>query len=154
MRKLDSVKPFWAFALYALVDTLYAGMGMGVPIFNIAFGFVVGWLAAGRACAQTPDLHTALRKVWSYALLTSAWTPLLMLVIWGPFTLKLFDPSVDLAQTGIPLILYDPRASFIGWQVLMMLISPFLQFLLSVFGSFLTFLFVSSRWPGGRPRVP
>ncbi len=135
MRKLDSLQPRWAYALYALVDTLCAGVGMGVPIFNIAFGLVVGWIAAGRARAQAPDLHTALRKALHYALLASAWTLLLMLVIWGPFTLKLFDPSVDLAQTGIPLILYDPRASFIGWQVLMMFVSPFLQLLTTVFAA-------------------
>jgi len=135
MRKLDSMKPFWAFTLYVLADTLCAGVGMGVPIFNIGFGFVVGWLSVGRARAQTPDLRAVLRKALHYALVTSAWTLLLMWVIWGPFTLKLFDPSADLTKTGIPLILYNPMASFIGWQVLMMLISPFLQLLTTVFAA-------------------
>jgi hypothetical protein len=132
MHKLESMQSKWAYALYALADTLCTGAGMGVPFFNIACGFVVGWIAAGRARAQTSDLRAALRLSLRYALLTSAWTLLLMLIIWGPFTLKLFDPRVDLAQTGIPLILYDPRASFIGWVVLMMLISPFLQLLTTV----------------------
>jgi len=96
---------------------------------------VVGWVAAGRARAQTSDLPAALRLVLRYALLTCAWTLLLMLVLWGPFALKYLDPSADLSQTGIPLILYDPRASFVGWVVLMMLISPFLQLLTTVFAA-------------------
>ena len=135
MHKLDSMKPFWAFSLYALADTLCAGFGMGVPIFNIGFGFVVGWLLVGRARAQAPDLRAVLRKALLYALVTNAWTLLLMLAIWGPVTLKLFDPRVDLAKIGIPLILYEPTASFIGWQVLMMFISPFLQLLTTVFAA-------------------
>jgi hypothetical protein len=36
---------------------------------------------------------------------------------------------------GIPMILYDPRASFIGWMVLMIIISPVLQILTTVFSS-------------------
>ena len=40
---------------------------------------------------------------------------------------------------GIPLILYDPRWSFIGWMVLMIIISPFLQLLTIIFASFFRF---------------
>ena len=52
----------------------------------------------------------------------------------------LFDPRADLANFGIPLILFDPQASFIGWLVLMIAISPFLQLLATLFGSHLTLL--------------
>jgi hypothetical protein len=38
------------------------------------------------------------------------------------------------------MILYEPRASFIGWLVLMILISPVLQMLTTLFGSYLTLL--------------
>ena len=38
------------------------------------------------------------------------------------------------------MILYEPLASFIGWQVLMVLISPFLQLLTTLFGSYLAIL--------------
>jgi len=35
----------------------------------------------------------------------------------------------------MPLLLFEPLTSFIGWIVLMVLISPFLQLLMTVFGS-------------------
>ena len=49
---------------------------------------------------------------------------------------------------GHPFILYDPKISFIGWLVLMMFISPFLQLLTTIFGSYLTLLrwLKSNRW--------
>jgi hypothetical protein len=47
----------------------------------------------------------------------------------------LSDPAADIAHFGIPLILYEPVASFIGWIVLMVLISPFLQALAAAFSS-------------------
>ncbi len=52
----------------------------------------------------------------------------------------LFDPSADLANFGIPLILFDPTASFVGWLALMIVISPFLQFLMTLFGAHSTWL--------------
>jgi len=45
-----------------------------------------------------------------------------------------------LANFGIPLILYEPRASFIVWLILMIVISPFLQFLMTLFGAQLALL--------------
>jgi hypothetical protein len=54
----------------------------------------------------------------------------------------LFDPGADLANFGIPLILYEPRASFIGWLVLMIVISPVLQLLTTLLGSHLALI----RW--------
>jgi len=96
---------------------------------------VVGWVAAGRARAQTSDLPAALRLVLRYALLTCAWTLLLMLVIWGPFAFRYAQPGADLTQTGVPMFLFEPGASFVGWVVLMVLISPFLQLLTTVFAA-------------------
>jgi hypothetical protein len=72
-----------------------------------------------------------------YALLTSAVTLFWMVVIWAPTIRLLFNPGSDIANFGIPMILYEPLASFIGWIVLMILVSPFLQFLTTIFGSFL-----------------
>ncbi len=54
----------------------------------------------------------------------------------------LSDPAADLANFGIPPILYEPRASFIGWLVLMIAISPVLQLLMSLLGSHLALI----RW--------
>ncbi len=54
----------------------------------------------------------------------------------------LSDPAADLANFGIPPILYEPRASFIGWLVLMIAISPVLQLLTTLLGSHLALI----RW--------
>jgi hypothetical protein len=67
-----------------------------------------------------------------------------MAVLWGPVTTMLFDPAADLANFGIPMILYEPLPSFIAWLVLMIFISPFLQLLTTLFASYLT-LTVSTR---------
>jgi hypothetical protein len=64
-----------------------------------------------------------------------------------------FNPVINPGNMGLPLLLYEPRESLIGWLVLMILVSPFLQFLLTVFGSHVTLLFMFSRWPDGPPRV-
>jgi hypothetical protein len=78
---------------------------------------------------------------------TSAVTFALMAIIWGSVTPMLFDPAADFANFGIPLILYDPKVSFIGWLILMIFISPFLQLLTTLFSSYLTLLVWLRRRP-------
>jgi hypothetical protein len=143
MNKLYTLKWGWVLAVYCLLDVFCVGMGMGVPIFNILFGFVVGWYAVRRIVLSSTALHEILKSVLLYAALTSGITALLMAVLWGSMAPMLFDPAVDLRDTGIPMILFEPRASFIGWLVLMIAISPFLQFLMTLFGAHVTLL----RWP-------
>jgi hypothetical protein len=58
----------------------------------------------------------------------------LLLAVWGPVVPSAFDPDYDFENFGMPLILFDPWASFVGWLVLMILISPFLQSLTTAFG--------------------
>ena len=113
---------------------------MGVPIFCILFGFLVGWFVVKYITVTTSSVPQVFRKVLRYALLTSAVTLIWMLAIWGPTIAMLFDPGRDLANFGIPMILYKPLASVIGWIVLMILISPFLQLLTTIFGSYLALL--------------
>jgi hypothetical protein len=115
-------------------------MGMGVPIFNILFGFAVGWYVVRAVEARTQRLEDILLKLLPLAVATTAYTFLVMAVLWGQWTVILFDPSTDYANLGIPLILFDPKASFIGWQVLMILISPLLQVMSTLFGSHVTLL--------------
>ena len=138
MNRLQEIKPLWAWLIYALLDTIYVGLGMGVPFFTILFGFVVGWTIALRIGPEEQDIRVTLRKVLRCAALTSGFTLLLMAILWGRTIALLFDPAADLANFGIPMILYEPRASFIGWIVLMIFISPFLQFLMTVLGSVVT----------------
>ena len=129
-----------ALLLFIVLDLLCVGMGMGVPIFCIFFGFLVGWYIARRAIVNTESQKEILKRVLVSAIITSLFTFMLMCFIWLPFGTKLFDPTTDFKNLGIPLILYDPKASFIGWLVLMIFISPFLQLLTTIFASYLTML--------------
>jgi hypothetical protein len=63
-----------------------------------------------------------------------------MLAIWGTTIPMLFDPTVDLANFGHPMLLFDPRASFIGWLILMIIISPILQLMTTIFSAFITLM--------------
>jgi hypothetical protein len=141
LNRLFRLKPGWALVIFLILDTICVGMGMGVPIFCIFFGFLVGWYIVGMAAATIEQIGEVLKKALLYAIITSAFTFVVMAVIWGRCVSVLFDPAADVANFGIPLILYDPTASFIGWLVLMIAISPFLQFLMTLFGSYLTLLY-------------
>lgn len=138
MRFLFSLKIGWAFAIYALIDILCAGLGMGVPFFCIVLGLPVGWVIVRRLDPHLLSTREMLRKVLNGAALTAAFTFLLMATIWLSSLLMFRDPGMNLANYGMPLILFDPLPSFIGWLVLMIIISPFLQFLLTLFGAHLT----------------
>lgn len=131
-----------AFAIFVIVDLLCVGMGMGVPFFCILFGFLVGWYITKRETIATSNVKSILWRVFLYAIVTSTFTFVVMSVIWGSTIPMLFDPSADFQNFGHPFILYDPKVSFVGWLVLMILISPFLQLLTTIFGSYLTLL----RW--------
>jgi hypothetical protein len=140
MGRLFSLKPGWALGIYVVVDIICVGMGMGVPIFCILLGFLVGWVIARMVTARDEAMREILGRILRYAVVSSAFTGGLMVVIWGRCIPMLFDPASDLANFGIPLILYAPKASFIGWLVLMMVISPFLQLLTTLFASYVTLL--------------
>jgi hypothetical protein len=135
-----------AFVIFVIADLLCVGMGMGVPFFCILLGFLVGWYIAKRATiATTSNAKSVFRDVLVYSTVTSTFTFVVMGVIWGSTIPMLFDPKADFQNFGHPFILYDPKISFMGWLVLMILISPFLQLLTTVFGSYLTLL----RWLEG-----
>jgi hypothetical protein len=140
MRRLLALRPGWALAVYVVLDTICVGMGMGVPIFCILFGFLVGWFIVRYVTATTVDLWHVLAKALLCGAVTTAYTFLLMALIWGGSVSMLFDAGADFVNFGMPLILYEPKASFIGWLVLMIGISPFLQLLATVFGAYLTLL--------------
>jgi len=108
---------------------------MGVPIFCILFGAPVGWYLGSRVSTEGTDLRLGLRKILIYAMITASVTFVGMGLIWGRCVVMLFDPATDFVNFGIPMILYQPKASFIGWVVLMIFISPFLQFLMTLFGA-------------------
>ncbi len=135
MNKFLSRKFLRPLLVFVLLDLFAVGLGMGIPIFAICLGFVAGWFFPSILLSAASNLRQLLRLCLTAACLTSIFTLLLMLIIWGPFVQMLFDPSADSANFGIPMILYEPTASFIGWVVLMIVISPFLQAISTIFTS-------------------
>lgn len=143
------MKTWHALLLLAALETLCIGAGMGVPIFAILFGFPVGWWLARRAMAAAPAGAPAspesLRTVFVSALVPCLMTFVFMAAIWLPQLALLSKPGFDVAEWGIPLWLYTPMASFVGWMVLMVVISPILQLLAVIFGAYLTLMSRGNR---------
>ena len=153
MRPLLKLRLPVAALLYAVVDAACVGAGMGVPVFCIFLGLLVGWYSARREIARARNFGQVLSGTLRQAAIAAGITLLMMAVIWGRCTVMLFDPNADLANFGIPQILYHARASFIGWLVLMIVISPVLQFLVAIFASHLTLLRRISIYETGARRV-
>jgi hypothetical protein len=132
------IRPLGVFIVFVTLDILCMGMGMGVPFFNIVFGFVVGWYLVEWISIGTREVKEILRRLLIYSCITAGVTFLGMVLVWGWSLTLLFDPQADLAGFGVPQILFEARASFIGWLVLMVVISPFLQLLTTIFAGHLT----------------
>ncbi|TET48767.1 MAG: hypothetical protein E3J58_06120 [Actinomycetota bacterium] len=118
---------------------------MGVPVLNILFGFVVGWYGTRRAQALYKDWKKRLPKIFIYSLFCAGVTLVVMLAIWGRTIPMIFDSAADFKNFGHPMILFDQRLSFIGWLVLMIVISPFLQLMDSIFSAFITIAVTQSE---------
>jgi hypothetical protein len=129
--------------IFIILDLFCIAMGMGVPIFCILFGFPMGWYIAKRITFNPENMNIIFRKIFVYAIITSFFTFFVMSIIWGNTISMLFNPSADFKNFGIPLILYDPKLSFMGWIILMIFISPFLQLLTTIFTAYLTLLWWS-----------
>ena len=140
LSKLTALRPFWALLCFILIDVIFIGMGMGVPFFCILMGIPLGWFLVLHVAARTSGTREVMWKVLVYAAIAAGITMVGMLIIWLPISTVLFDPGNDLSTTGVPLILYEPRASFIGWLGLMIVVSPVLQLLTTLFGAWLTLL--------------
>jgi prolipoprotein diacylglyceryltransferase len=140
MEELIKLDTKFAVILYMVIDIICVGAGMGIPIFCILLGFPLGWYIVKRISTSTEDSHLMYYKIFKLSLLASAFTFLLMVVIWGRTILMLFDTKSNFQNFGHPFILYDPKISFIGWSILMIFISPFLQLLTTIFTSFITLM--------------
>ncbi len=125
-------KVWLGWALVAAADVLAVGVGMGVPIFAIAWGVPVGWWAARSAGLFEHREIAGFRNAFLGSAAIAGLTFAMMVVIWGPQVSKLFDPAFNAEDWGIPLVLYTPSASFIGWLALMIVISPVLQLMSSL----------------------
>ena len=140
MKKFYSLKSWLLIVISVLILIILSGIGMGVPILNILFGFVIGWYCTRRAQTLYQDHKKIFSKIFIYSLFCAGITFIIMLTIWGSTIPMLFGPTADLANFGHPMILFEPRASFIGWLVLMIIISPILQLMASIFSAFITLM--------------
>jgi len=138
MESFFKLRMWVACLIYVAVDLVCIGMGMGVPFFPILLGFAVGWYVARRMLLSAGELADRMRRILLVATATSFFTFAVMAVMWGRTVPMLLDPASDFTNFGIPMILFDPRLSFAGWLVLMILVSPFLQLLTTVFAAYLT----------------
>jgi len=116
------------------------GAGMGVPIFCILLGFPLGWYIVKRISQAEENPHLMYRRIFKLSLWASAFTFLLMIIIWGRMIPMLFNPLSNFKNFGHPFILFDPKISFIGWLILMIFISPFLQLLATIFAAFIALI--------------
>jgi hypothetical protein len=111
---------------------------MGVPIFCVLLGFPTGWIVTRRAFDREETTREVFRSALKSAFTTSLFTFGMVAVIWGRTIPWVFDPSRDLARSGIPMILYEPRASFAGWLALMLVVAPMLQLMTTITSAFIT----------------
>lgn len=118
---------------------------MGIPVFCILLGFPLGWYIAKRICISTEYSYLMFYKILKLSFLASVFTFLQMIVIWGRTIPMFFDPKSDFKNFGHPFILYDPKISFIGWLILMIFISPFLQLLTTIFASFIAMIRIGQK---------
>jgi hypothetical protein len=126
-----------AFIIATLLDVFMVGLGMGVPVCSVFLGFPIGWCLAKRGVARAGDRKELLNRVLWGAVLTSLTTFILMAGIWGTAMIPRWVRG-EFANFGNPLILFSPKASFIGWFFLMVFISPGLKFLATLGAAFIT----------------
>jgi len=145
MNKLFKIKLGWLFLLFILLDILCTGAGMGVPIFCITLGFLTGWGIMKIILLRTNDLNEIFRKSIKYGLATTLVTFVLMLIVWGIAITVFFNNGNDFKNFGNPLILFDPKLSFFGWLTLMIVISPLLQLLTTVFSFYISLFIIKKK---------
>jgi hypothetical protein len=140
MNRFFGMKWWLILIIYILLDVGAAGIGMGIPFFCIMLGFPTGWFLARRYLSLHDGIQPALSKILRDAFISSGITFAVMAAIWALALPVLFGAESDIADFGIPMILFEPRLSLIGWLVLMVFISPFLQLLSIIFTAYLTLI--------------
>jgi hypothetical protein len=140
MRRILDLRVGWALVLFAILDLAGVVLGMGVPIFCILLGVPVGWFVVETAAARRSTDAEIRSEVLLGGVVTAVFTAVTMALVWGPSAAMLVDGRTDLGSLGVPLLLYHPLASFVGWLALMILVSPILQLLMTLFGAHLTLL--------------
>jgi hypothetical protein len=139
--KYFRLSPIRTFLSFVVIDIVCIGGGMGIPVFNILFGFFVGCYLMRWMLLTASDQKRNLFRLMRYSCMTALVTFAGMVAVWAWSIPLIFKSDADIVNFGIPLILYEPRASLLGWLLLMIVISPFLQLLTTVFSGHLTLMF-------------
>lgn len=132
------------FIAYVVLDMVCIGIGMGVPIFSIALGFPIGWWIVTKHFYAN-DIRDVIKNLLKMSLCMAAITCVGMILIWGWSVLLLQGTDKEISRFGLPSILFTPRASLIGWLILMIIVSPILQMLLTIFAGNLTLIYQNLR---------
>ena len=148
MKKIFTIHFALVWLVYIFLDFICTGLCMGVPIFCIMLGFPTGWYISKRYSVIIDNKNDIIKKSFIAAIASISVTFILMLLIWGPSVVWVFDPQADFQNYGHPFFLYDPYISFIGWLILMMVVSPFLQLLTTIFAAYVTLMKVYTKKEG------
>ena len=125
--------PLFRYALaYIIFDVILVYIGVGTPFLCVLAGFILGWYTPAAGGSTLPQ---QLRSGLKLAIAASFVTFVIMFANWTPAIIKAMDPAFDYAQASVPQFLSNPTASYIGWMMLMIVISPILQTLTMVFTS-------------------
>ena len=145
---------------YLAITVVGVVLFRGIPILNVALGFIVGAFVAHRQLTHRADrvpdshngpaaaapAHSPLRTVFAWALGTAGLT---MVVCWfelgaSLLTIKVFGTESPLAYR-LPLLPSDGLPNLFRAQLFAVIISPGLQILTTVFGGVLTVLLTPRR---------
>jgi hypothetical protein len=140
VEKLITINIKVVIVLYILIDIICIGAGMGVPVFCILLGFPLGWYITKRVYTSTEQLYQKYYKIYKASAFAAIFTFIVMVIVWGCAILIHIHSASDIQNFGHPNILYDPEISFIGWLILMIIISPFLQLIVTIFTAFITLI--------------
>jgi len=81
--KMFYLSPFRVLFVYIVMDIFCVGMGMGVPFFNILFGFFIGWYLVMWISRGTGEAKEILKRLLIYSCIVAGVTFVGMLIIWG-----------------------------------------------------------------------
>lgn len=140
MRRILNVGVGWAVVLFTVADVACVVLGLGVPVFCILLGIPVGWFVVETAAARRLTDREIRSEVLLGGVVTAFLTSVMMALVWGSSAAVLVDGQADPGSLGLPLLFADAKASIIGWLVLMIVVSPGLQLLMTHFGAHLTLL--------------
>ena len=105
MQKILKMKLGWALALFCFPRRILHGRREWAFLSSISCsGCRLGVYLALRLRDKASDTRSLMGKLLLWSGITSAFTVLLMAIIWLQATLMLFDPTADLANFGIPMI--------------------------------------------------